>query len=81
MGEGGAAIVRDLQDLFDQVLELSPVQWGFVVIAAAAAFAWIWVMGAPKDERRPVLAGAAAAVAGVAVGLALVLLAPHPLAV
>lgn len=77
MGEGGAAIGRDLQDLIDHVLELSPVQWGFVGIAAAAAFAWIWVMGAPNDQRRPALAGAAAVLAGVAVGLGLALVKPH----
>jgi hypothetical protein len=34
-------------------------------------------MGAPKDERRPVIAGAAAAAAGIAMGLGLVLLKPH----
>ena len=71
MGGGGGEIGHDLQDLIDQVLDLSPVQWGFVGITAAAAFAWIWVMGAPKDERRPAVAGAAAVLAGVLVSLAL----------
>lgn len=71
----GADWRAGLQDLFDQVLNLSAVQWGFIWISAAAVFAWIWVMGGPKG-RRPLAAAAAATLAGVGVLAALAVLGP-----
>jgi len=65
-----------LQDLVDQVLGLTPIQWGYAAVTAAAVFLWIWVVGAPK-ERRPAIAGATAVIAGVAVSLALALFGRH----
>lgn len=76
MGERGG-IGQDLLDLVDQIIDLSPVQWGCVLITAAAAFVWIWVMGAPKEQQRPAAAGGAAVLAGLVATLALVLVAPH----
>jgi hypothetical protein len=77
---GGADWKEGLQDLVDQVLGLTSVQWGYAVIAAAAVFLWIWVMGAPKGRRPGVVAGAAAVIVGAGVSLALALFAPHHLA-
>ena len=68
-----------LQDLVDQVLNLTPIQWGYAVFTAAAVFLWIWVMGAPR-ERRPATAGAAAVIAGAGVLLALAFRHVHRLA-
>lgn len=78
MGEGAEWKER-LQDLLDQVLGLTPVQWGYAAIVAAAVFLWIWVMGAPK-ARQPAVAAAAAVIIGAGVSLALALFAPHHLA-
>ena len=62
-----------LQDLADQVLNLTPVQWGYVAIVAAALVLWAWVMGAPKP-RGP---GAAVVLVGAGLCLAIALFAPH----
>ena len=75
----GANWQEGLRDLVDQVLNLTPIQWGYAAIVAAAVFLWIWVVGAPK-ERRPAVAGAAAVIVGAGVSLALALFAPHHLA-
>lgn len=77
--DGGADWNQGLQDLIDQVLNLTPIQWGYAAITAAAVFLWIWVIGAPK-ERRPGLAGAAAVIAALGVSFALAIFAPHRLA-
>lgn len=62
-----------LQDLADQVANLTPIQWGYVAIVAAALLLWIWVMGGPKP-RGP---GAAVVLAGAGLCLAIARFAPH----